>query len=201
MSKSLLIALYLLVVLLQTADAAIESNRQFCARAVGSLADSLIVKLQLQPAGSIRLKSTDGDLDKLLHGQLAEGLHGQGFEVYLGEESRPNQMLQLEAAITAFNLSYQSEHQSLFSRGEIRRTCTLSATARLLSEEGRLLKTASLGDFEQSDILTYRAAKQARSGGELYSPELPASMFQRVVEPVLIVGITGVLVYLFFASR
>jgi len=52
-----------------------------------------------------------------------------------------------------------------------------------------------------SDTLSFGDARLVRGDDSFLSPALPPTLSQRVVEPGLIVGITGALVYLFFASR
>jgi hypothetical protein len=77
----------------------------------------------------------------------------------------------------------------------------VEVSGRLLGQNGRLLQVAKVDDYRLTDLLDFEEAEASRSKTGFYAPEMPPSFLQNVVEPALIITITGALVYLFFASR
>jgi hypothetical protein len=77
----------------------------------------------------------------------------------------------------------------------------ISGASQLLGSDGRLLHSAVVSTLTLCDTLSYNEARAARGNDSFLSPTLPPTIYQRLVEPGLILGITGALVYLFFASR
>ncbi len=173
-------------------------NRRFCEQTLSLLADSLVEKLELSSTDTIWTRLSESPV--FLQQQLVEKLHEQGTRLYLGQEPASG-ALNLEAETTALSLHYEAYGQSFFRKGRIRRTCEVSGQCILLDADGQLLRTALVGSLILADSLSFNQAAAARTGQGAYAPEMPGSLFQRVVEPSLIVGITGTLVYLFFASR
>jgi hypothetical protein len=107
----------------------------------------------------------------------------------------------LESSLDKLDLDYHGHGQSLFSRGQIRRTCEVSISGRVLDPAGKLLRSANIPSCLVVDTIDYQAAMEARRDSGAFAPAMPSTFAQRVVEPAIIIGITGALVYLFFASR
>jgi hypothetical protein len=187
-------------VLLITAAAGVESNEEFCAGTLREVADSLIADLQPPQQAGVVLLPTAGFRGELLYDRLVESLQNRGYEVYLSDSSS-SQRPSLQTSLDGLQLDYHGLHSGFFSRGQVERSCLVSAGARLLDSQGKLLNSASIVSYGMSDTLDFESARLARSGDGLYSPDMPASLYQRLVEPTLILSITGALVYLFFASR
>lgn len=193
-------ALCLNTFLFLSAAAGTESNEEFCAGTLREVADSLIADLRPPQQSGVVLLPTSGFRGELLYNRLVETLQNQGYAVYLSDSSssqRPN----LQTSLDGLDLNYHGLHSGLFSRGEVERTCVVSAGARLLDGQGKLLNSTSIVTYGMSDTLDFESARLARSSDGLYAPDMPASLYQRLVEPALILSITGALVYLFFASR
>lgn len=173
-------------------------NRRFCERALSLVADSLLDKLALDSTQAI-WPMPSGD-ENPLAGQMVQRLHERGFNVYLGE-TPASESLQLDCELSNLKLEYQGVSKGLFRQGEVKRVCTSSGKCSLIGLDGRLLKQAQVPLSRSSDTISFAEAEAACVGQGIYAPALPPSVFQRVVEPTLVVGITGTLVYLFFASR
>jgi len=92
-------------------------------------------------------------------------------------------------------------HRGFFSQGRVARMFGISGASQLLGSDGRLLHFAAVSTLTFCDTLSYNEARAARGKDSFMSPALPPTIYQRLVEPSLILGITGALVYLFFASR
>ncbi|MFH2056528.1 MAG: hypothetical protein ABIJ61_11255 [bacterium] len=178
------------------------NNMQFCEKALSLLADSLLGKLQVTPDDTIWTHKSDST--SLLQQYLVEKLQARGVSLFLGEQIGTDRLwlgiLQSESS-TLPKLRYQAFGQGLFRQGRVERIFEVNGAAMLTEGDGLLRQTARVDRLVLVDSLSFDQAKAAREGDGLYAPEMPASLFQRVVEPTLVVGITGTLVYLFFASR
>ena len=200
MSKIIGISMCFCLLLVSSTRADVASNEAFCANVLAEACDSLLLQLSLPIDGPLFLLPVNGYHGDLFYDRLADQLHEQGVALYLSD-SASGRAPSLQTSLDRFELAYRGVNSGLISRGRVERSCIVSATARLLAEDGRLLRAATLSALKRVETLDYDAAKLARSGSGFYAPEMPPSVFQRVVEPALILSITGALVYLFFASH
>lgn len=183
------------------AGAATISNNEFALRGVDSLAGSMAASLKSVPAAAIIVSKVEGRFGEALQNNLANALMRNGKTVYLSSEKPEGEKLLLQSTIHDYSLTYVGIGGGLFRQGQVAREFAISASARLLEPDGRLSQSFDSHAVTIADTLSFDAAKRARGGDTLLSPEMPSTSFQRIVEPGLIVGITGALVYLFFASR
>ena len=195
------IALMLLIGLALVAQGEVLSNERFCGRGIETMADTLVSRLQLERGRDVTLVTIGGRFGELLMHQLSTKLGQLGITTYLGGSAGAPDRPSMRAEISDCRLSYASANARLFSRGKILREFRIGGYCRLLQSDGRLLQSILLNSLVVSDTLSYDDARLARGSDRFLSPDLPPTVYQRLVEPGLIIGITGTLVYLFFASR
>jgi hypothetical protein len=178
----------------------VRDNREFCSEALAESCDSLLARLELPSGGALSLPPVAAGREKLLSDRLTENLQRLRYAVYLSDSATDVRPL-LQASLDRFEFDYRGISTGLLSGLRVERRCAVSVSARLLGDERRLLRTAAISGFEKREVLEYEVAERARSGDGFYAPKMPPSLLQRVIEPALIISITGALVYLFFASR
>jgi hypothetical protein len=202
MFKAVLISILLLFAAGTTTATEQLDNRRFHEKAMSMLADSLLEKLEITQSDTIWTRTSDS---ALLLQLLVTKLHKRGIDVYSARQPAVG-CLWLRIRLSSASsypplLRYEPFDRGLFRQGRIRRICEVNGAVALWRSEGPLWREARVSSLVLVDNLSYSQAEAAREGSGAYAPEMPASLFQRVVEPSLIVGITGTLVYLFFASR
>ncbi len=198
---SLLVSLTIVIIAAGSIFAA-PANRDFVAVAIDSLAVVSVKDLNSVDFPSLIVSPVDGRLGETLRGRLATNLLKKGITAYLlpGEGDNQGKIL-LQSTINDYSLRYVGAGGGVFRRGEVVREFAILSQSQLLADDGRLIRTMEVQSLVVSDTLTFDQARQARGEDAFFSPALPPTTFQRLVEPGIIAGITGVLVYLFFASR
>ncbi len=200
MLRALTSAVAILILSASTA-AAVLSNEQFCGRGVQALADSLVKRLAVPADSAVTLLPVDGRFGGQLFNEMAASLQRSGVPVYLVTTSIDSKRPVVKTTVNDYHLTYDGVQRGLFSQGRVTRMFEISGVSQLLESDGRMLLPAVVGVSTASDTLSHDEARAAWGKDGFLSPPLPPSVYQRLVEPGLIVGITGALVYLFFASR
>ncbi len=196
-------ALMLLLSLLtaQSSGVAAISNDQFCEKGVEKLADSLASALSLPADSAALLLPIEGRFGPVLMDGLVAGLKRQGVSVYLANSENTVNRPVVKTTADDYHLSYEGVHRGLFSRGSVARVFSISAYSQVMGQDGKMWRSARISSLMFSDTLSYADARTARGKDSFMSPAMPPTVYKRLVEPGLILGITGALVYLFFASR
>lgn len=200
MPRALASALLLLLFSL-SASAAVLSNEQLCEKGIESLADSLAGQLTVPVDSGVLLLPVEGRFGQQLLNNLAVRLERSGIPVYLISEGVDSKRPVVKTTVNDYHLSYEGVHRGFFSRGRVARMFGISGASQLIGSDGRLLNSAAVSTLTLCDTLSYNEARAVRGRDSFMSPTLPPTIYQRLVEPGLILGITGALVYLFFASR
>lgn len=194
-----------LVTLLISASATAASppsNEQFCNLGIAILADSLGSKLvTASESGGVELDSISGRFGQKLQDLLAAGLEKSGIPVYFSSNGLALNRPIVKTTVNDYRFRYEGVRRGLFSQSKVARIFSVGASGRVLAPDGRLSRLAEVSAVTVCDTLSFGEARTARGDDVFLSPSLPPTLSQRVVEPGLIVGITGALVYLFFASR
>lgn len=199
-SRILLFSLLLIVLLVAVAAAGTIDNRQFVERGIDTFSDSLILSLLVGYCDAVAIDSVAGPLGEALRQGLARRLNVQGLAGYLGSEEQDGKLL-LQIYVNDYSLTYRNADAGLFRQGQVERVFALAGYGRTIQPGGEVQRAGGVTLVAVRDTLSFEQARAARAPGSLLSPELPPTLFQRVVEPGIVVSITGALVYLFFASR
>lgn len=199
-SRTLPYSLLLVILLVAAATAGTIDNRQFVERGIDAFSDSLILTLLVGYRDAVAIDSVAGPLGEAMRQSLARRLSAQGLASYLGGNQREGKLL-LQSYVNDYSLTYRNADAGLFRQGQVERVFTLAGYGRTIRSDGELQQAGEVAIVALRDTLSFEQARAARAPGSLLSPELPPTLFQRVVEPGIVVSITGALVYLFFASR
>jgi hypothetical protein len=106
-----------------------------------------------------------------------------------------------ETRLDAITLTYVGIGRGVLRFPAVERKLQFDGFGRVLDSEGKLLSTFAVADLVFSDTLSYADAEAASGQGAFLSPPLPPSPYRRLVEPGLVLAVTGAVVYVFFASR
>ncbi len=162
--------------------------------------DSLITRLGPFTGAAVAVDSVGGELGFELRHRLATSLTHGGISAHLDDHNRGGKLL-LQTFIQDATLEYLSVGAGIFRQGRVMRVFTMSGFGRVLDSAGVMTRSLESLSVSVADTLEINAARAARGTGRLLAPEMPATLFQRLVEPGIVVSITGALVYIFFASR
>lgn len=181
---------------------AVPANHDFVAAGIDSLAVISVKDLNSVDFPSIIVLPVDGRIGEALRGRLAANLVKKGISAFLTQGEGDNQgRFLLQSSINDYSLRYVGTGGGVFRQGKVIREFAILSQSRLLEGDGRFVKTMEAQSLVVSDTLTFDQARRVRGEDTFYAPALPPTTFQRLIEPGIIAGITGVLVYLFFASR
>lgn len=202
MVRSVLIFLFPTLILAYSSGLAQRSNQEFCASGIDSLAVEIVADLNAGDYSPLIVSDIEGRFGDVLRSRLAARLMERGIDVFLtGADGRGTGKYQLQSTINEYSLKYVGSGGSLFRQGKVAREFAISATCCLVEGDGKLVKAFDRRSLVHADTLSLEQARKARGSDMFLSPALPPTTFQRLIEPGIIAGVTGVLVYLFFASR
>lgn len=181
---------------------AVPTNHDFVSAGIDRLAAVSVKDLNSVDFPNMIVSPVDGRLGETLRDRLAANLLKQGIGAYLSQdESNSQGKFLLQSTINDYSLKYTGTGGGVFRQGKVVREFAILSQSRLLADDGKLVRTLDAQSYVVSDTLTFDQARRVRGDDVFYSPGLPPTTFQRLVEPGIIAGITGILVYLFFASR
>lgn len=181
---------------------AVPANHDFVASGLDSLAAVSVEDLNSVEFPNMIVSPVDGRFGENLRDRLAANLLKKGIGAYLApNEGESRGKFLLQSTINDYSLKYIGTGGGVFRQGKVVREFAVLSQSRLLADDGKLVRTLDAQSLVLSDTLTFDQARRARGDDAFYSPTLPPTTFQRLVEPGIIAGITGILVYLFFASR
>ena len=181
---------------------AVPANHDFVVSGIDSLAAVSVKDLNSVEFPNMIVSPVDGRFGETLRGRLAANLLKKGISAYLTpNNSDSSGKFLLQSTINDYSLKYIGTGGGVFRQGKVVREFAILSQSRLLADDGKLVRTLDAQSFILSDTLTFDQARRVRGEDAFYAPGLPPTTFQRLVEPGIIAGITGILVYLFFASR
>lgn len=181
---------------------AAPANNDFVAAGIDSLAAVAVADLNSVEFPTLIVSSVEGRFGETLRHRLAANLLKRGITAYLTTEEGDKQgKYLLQSTISDYSLKYVGAGGGIFRQGKVIREFKIDSESRLLADDGRLVKSLEGQSLTLSDTLSFDQARQARGEDLFMAPTLPPTTFQKLVEPGIIAGVTGILVYLFFASR
>ncbi len=140
----------------------------------------------------------------IVQNALTADLASSGFAVFLRRDSVRQGGYSLQVLSAALKVMYEDMyHDGFLGTRKVRRTVSAAVTCELLRPEtGEFIYTGSpsvesADTVAVDDIPTLELASAKTTHGEVPSE----SFLDRVLEPVVIIGATGVSIYLFFHVR
>ncbi len=175
-------------------------NRSYVKAGVVHLSGIISDSITVAANSAIRIDPIEGRCGIDLAHSLATNLTARGFRILLANAADPADF-SLQTTVKEYSLRYRAVGGRLFRQSRIERSFSISAGAVLSTGTGKFVRALHDAQLVQRDTLSFAEARQARGDDPFLAPPLPPGVFQRVVEPSIVVGITGALVYFFFASR
>jgi hypothetical protein len=153
------------------------------------------VRVQLAPDGNT-------EEYKLLEDIFTQLLEDRGVEMVYGAQSANDSLYKIDYKIPVFRLSYPKVYRShLIGGKKVKREANLKMKAKLISGGGDVLWIGE-SSAEQSDQFPHGELARVQEGSYSFvTPEMPGSVWGKVVEPVLVSAIIVGMVYLFFSNQ
>ena len=107
----------------------------------------------------------------------------------------------LEINLYNYNFYYDKIGGSLFSSGRLIRNFEAAVYATLYDKNSKVLWQKDYSESYSEEIEWDQARGSEVRDGSMFDAELPSTNRNRIWEPVIISGLLGGMVYLFFASR
>jgi hypothetical protein len=174
------------------------SNSEFVARSFESAVGDLLKDYELPESLYLEFECSNCPQD-FFRNKLIRILNERASDVYIDKDRDVLDKCRFHLYRSEF--SYAKSGGSLFRKGNLERVFDVSLTAICVDSSGRVIwQNEKEGLFTEE--INWNEAELAEQRSEaLFSSELPATSRSRLWEPVVISGILGGLVYLFFASR
>ncbi len=169
---------------------------------VNSVREQITQGIEKDSAAALLIISGEKDLEILIAGAIADAMRSKYPQVLLSSTLAPNAD-NLQFDLQGFDFSFSKGASRGFLKAhKIKRQ--LQAQLRITIRSGMDGQLREVKDFSvaYNDVIDPAWAKYVNSRNipEL-APQAPASGWSRYVEPTLVIGAVGALVYLFFANR
>lgn len=193
------LSLFLAAVISVSAQSQPISNEQLV---ISSIKQAIVTEYPQAPGPMIQVMMGSGSLDSLIADGIADGLQARSAQVLLdGPRDAAWQGLRFD--LLGFDFNYKKGDSRGFLRSrKIKRE--LNCQLRIIT------MNAVSGGLDDSRLLTVDFTDQIEPGmvrlvrsraiPEL-APDSPGSGWSKYLEPAVVVGSVGALVYLFFANR
>lgn len=177
----------------------IETNEQIV---ISSVRRAVIESLRTETFHSMSVTLAESGIERPVSNGIVNALRDMGVEV-LAEGAGDDGAEKLVYDILGFDFSYErGESRGFLRKPMIRRE--LAAQLRITVKappSGRIIYLNELGvEYKDSIAPGFLDLARSRDIPEL-APDPPGSGWIRIVEPVIVTGAVGALVYLFFANR
>lgn len=183
------------------------SNEEFLRNSIGSLLERTFADFPNDKSGLLFLKSEEEHpAGWLLEDELVSFLVSSGHQVAL-QSAASNLDLQeskfLFYRIIDMSLTYpQIKRKGFLGTRILTRTAELNLSFRLEdAATGKVLWSQKEKEEKSDQIKRSQAASVNNKTYHFLSPSLPDDPQSRLLEPALLVAVTGGLIYLFFANR
>ena len=183
------------------------SNEEFLRKSINSLLKSTFMNFPTDKSKLLFLKSEDEHpAGWLLEDELISFLVSSGHQVALqlpNVESDLNESIFLFYRIIDLNLSYpRIQRKGFLGTRILTRKSELNLSFRLEDAATGKVLWSQKGKEERSDRMKRSQAGSVNNKTyHFLSPSLPDDPQSRLLEPALLVAVTGGLIYLFFANR
>lgn len=183
------------------AEKSAKPNREILLQLCGEAIDSLTADAPIPDSSRVFLKVEEGDLDRFFASAFTTSFHHKFSSLYTQPVASG---IQISVSVATAAVAYgQSFSESFLSARVCERSVEVDLRFTALRvDDGKILwagvKKASLRDtiyVAEISALEETSARIAR--GVVPQP----SVFERIIEPFIIVGAAGVAVYLFFTIR
>jgi len=177
---------------------ATANNDDFVKTAFMRTIDSLMTDFQAGPTLNLDFKCSDCPRDFYLN-ILTSILKQKVSDLYI--DNREKQIPNLEVTLSGSGFYFEREGGSIFSSGNLLRKYDINIFLTLTDPDNRLI-WQNEGDKTFSEKIEWDEARNRQNKFRgIFNASLPSTNRSRIWEPVIISGLLGGLVYLFFASR
>ena len=194
--KFIIIALLLVTAVARAED--MQNNDEFVKTSFARTIDSLLAEMGSRPTLNLNFKCDNCPHDFYLN-ILTSILKQKVADLYI--DNREKDVPNLEINLFNSGFYYEREGGSLFSSGDLIRKYQVDLNLILTDADKRLI-WQNEGNKTFSEKIDWDSVKiqQTKTRG-IFNAPLPSTNRSRIWEPVIISGLLGGLVYLFFASR
>jgi len=186
-----------------------KQNITLLAELTASIGDEVLTKMGLPEGSRVYLRQTDQHAANwLVQSVLIESLTDRGHVILTGKMAAPGEeedaapVYELNYRIVACETAYpRAWREWVVGSRKVERRATVDIRFQLSDEESAILWAGS-GQREKRDVVPGgRIADLATPGQPFTAPEMQAGGWDRVIEPVIVAGIVGGLIYLFYTSK
>jgi len=187
-----------------------KPNITLLAELTASIADGALDKMGLPEGARVHLRQTDQhEANWLVQSVLVEALTDRGHAILTGnigsaagEDEGGSPSYEISYRIVACETAYpRAWREWVVGSRKVERRTTVDIRFQL-SDATKTILWAGSGQRDKRDIVPGgRVAELTTPGQAFTAPELQTGGWDRIIEPVVVAGIVGGLIYLFYTSK
>ncbi len=180
-----------------------KTNLETMQDLLGRIAGELGNRSGMRSGDTVEVRTRPAEQGWIAREALTAAFRGSGIQVFVGSDSSKNGQFQLQLYTSDLHVRYDDlYHDGFLGAAKVKRTVSAGVVCDIVRSTGELAYSGS-PSLESSDTVNADEV----SGLELASAkvthaELPPERFlDKVLEPLIIIGATGISVFLFFHVR
>lgn len=185
-------------------DDSIKSNMEIFRNGITFLTDSIFNSLSPENRNSLILSIQSEEELLFVRQTVVAELQAKGVQLFLDSSSMNQTMLELQIISPELKVKYDDSFRGGFL-GETKTNRTVSISLPFLIKESQTNKVVTSGTlpFSFSDTVSVSMIPMLEQEGIpcTQAPLPEESFFDKLLEPFIIIGATGIAVYLFFHVR
>ena len=181
-----------------------KTNLEIVQTLIGRMTQSVVQKCQLSTPETIEIKYPQMTDVWIVKEAVTSTLNDMGYTIFIMNDSSKHRKYQFDIGNYESNVQYDSMfRESIFWEKKIKRTISVRLTIQATNNKtGEVLLSKSLNEHSSDTLALDEISKYELASSKSTQGEIPAeNMLDRFIEPFVIIGATGVAVFLFFHIR
>ncbi len=182
----------------------IDSNLSLLTHYAGQMAEEIVAILLHHeiPSVSVMNMPPADEAGWLLESQLLPAVFNNGIEVNLDAPPHDSGGVLIEYKITGVSIEYSPLKRRLFKNAKIERHILFRVFFKLSRHDGTVIWSKVLEKQSKDAFFSSQLSQVNNPNFSFAFSELPAaSGVKRLIEPAIAIGVTGTIIYLFYAFR
>jgi len=181
-----------------------KTNLEIIQTLIGKFTQSVIKESKLSTTDTIEIKFPQITDAWIVKGAVTSMLINLGYTLFFKNDSLTPKKYQFDIVSYESNIQYDSMfRESIFGEKKLKRTISARLTIQATNNKtGEVLLSKSLNEHSSDTVALDEISKYELASSKSTQGEIPAeNMLDRFIEPFVIIGATGVAVFLFFHIR
>ncbi len=188
----------------QPSEPVLETNLAVIQRLIGNISAQLLGSARMSKGERVALRIADDGENWIVRNEIASALKAESILVFQSNDGPSDSLVVLQVSSAEMTVRYADMHrEGLFGARRIRRDVAARISCQVIDARTREVRySGSLADSAADTVPVDDIERIETAGVETTHASLPPeNLLDKIVEPFVIIGATGVVIYLLFHVR